>query len=69
MCHAFQAPNGLGTLLGVAQLILYATFYKSTQREMAARQSKGEMGLAEIAPLPSDSKVLNNNNINQILTK
>lgn len=57
------APNGLGTLLGVAQLILYATFYKSTQRQIAARQSKAEMGLAEIAPLPSYSKKLNNDHV------
>ncbi|CAL5433476.1 unnamed protein product [Camellia sinensis] len=42
------APNGLGTLFGLAQLILYATFYKSTKKQMLEKQGKGiEMGLAE----------------------
>ncbi|XP_023750389.2 bidirectional sugar transporter SWEET4 isoform X1 [Lactuca sativa] len=40
-------PNGLGSLLGITQLILYATFYKSTQRQLAARKANAEMGLAE----------------------
>ncbi|XP_071730653.1 bidirectional sugar transporter SWEET4-like [Rutidosis leptorrhynchoides] len=39
-------PNGIGALLGIMQLILYATFYKSTKRMLAARREKGEMGLA-----------------------
>ncbi|KAA8526120.1 hypothetical protein F0562_007780 [Nyssa sinensis] len=46
------APNGLGTLFGLAQLILYATFYKATKQQMAATthgNGKGEMGLAEMA--------------------
>ncbi|CAK9169273.1 unnamed protein product [Ilex paraguariensis] len=43
------APNGMGSLLGLAQLLLYATFYKSTKVQMAerAQQGKGELGLAE----------------------
>ncbi|PSR91418.1 Bidirectional sugar transporter like [Actinidia chinensis var. chinensis] len=49
------APNGLGTLLGLAQIILYDTFYKSTKRQMLERQSKVEMGLAETA-IPEESK-------------
>lgn len=49
------APNGLGLLLATAQLILYATFYKSTKRQIVARQSKGEMGLAEISRSHTDA--------------
>ncbi|KAK6146482.1 hypothetical protein DH2020_020351 [Rehmannia glutinosa] len=41
------APNGMGSLLGLAQLLLYATFYKSTKRMMAERKAQGEIGLAE----------------------
>ncbi|KAK4423145.1 Bidirectional sugar transporter SWEET4 [Sesamum alatum] len=40
------APNGMGTLLGLAQLILYATFYKSTKRMMAERKAQSEVDLA-----------------------
>nr|GEV82775.1 bidirectional sugar transporter SWEET4-like [Tanacetum cinerariifolium] len=40
-------PNGLGSLLGVTQLILYCTFYKSTQRQLAERKEITEMNLAE----------------------
>lgn len=43
-----QIPNGLGSLLGVTQLILYATFYKSTKRQLAERKAVAEMGLAEM---------------------
>ncbi|KAK6146485.1 hypothetical protein DH2020_020354 [Rehmannia glutinosa] len=42
-----MAPNGMGSLLGLAQLLLYATFYKSTKRMMAERKAQGEIGLAE----------------------
>ncbi|KAL3499193.1 hypothetical protein ACH5RR_038286 [Cinchona calisaya] len=41
------APNGMGSLLVLAQLILYATFYESTKRQHAERKAKGEVGLAE----------------------
>ncbi|XP_024997052.1 bidirectional sugar transporter SWEET4-like [Cynara cardunculus var. scolymus] len=41
-------PNGIGALLGILQLVLYATFYKSTKRMLAARKEKTEMGLAVI---------------------
>lgn len=44
---AMQAPNGIGSILGLAQLLLYATFYKSTKRMMAERKAQGEVGLAE----------------------
>ncbi|XP_022146077.1 bidirectional sugar transporter SWEET4-like [Momordica charantia] len=39
-------PNGLGTLSALIQLILYATFYKSTQRQIAER--KGQICLSEV---------------------
>ncbi|CAK7335774.1 unnamed protein product [Dovyalis caffra] len=41
-------PNGMGTLFAVAQLLLYAVYYRSTQRQIAARQAQGEVGLAEV---------------------
>ncbi|KAL2902790.1 Bidirectional sugar transporter SWEET7 [Bienertia sinuspersici] len=42
------APNGLGTLFALIQLILYATYYKSTKEQMAARKAKNTVGLTEI---------------------
>ncbi|XP_023750431.1 bidirectional sugar transporter SWEET4 isoform X1 [Lactuca sativa] len=39
-------PNGIGALLGILQLLLYATFYKSTKQILEARKEKSEMGLA-----------------------
>lgn len=50
-----QAPNGSGALLSLAQLILYATYYKSTQRQIAARKAEGEVGLSEVV-VNGDSK-------------
>ncbi|XP_022737956.1 bidirectional sugar transporter SWEET7-like [Durio zibethinus] len=42
-------PNGLGTLFSLAQLLLYATYYKSTKRIIAARkEAKIEMHLSEV---------------------
>ncbi|KAJ4770247.1 Bidirectional sugar transporter SWEET [Rhynchospora pubera] len=41
-------PNGLGVMLATAQLLLYAIYYKSTQRQIEARRNKEEMGLAEV---------------------
>ncbi|KAL4651319.1 hypothetical protein ACB092_01G151600 [Castanea dentata] len=41
-------PNGIGTLFGMAQLILYASFYKSTKRQIAERKSKGEVDLSGV---------------------
>ncbi|KAL9230936.1 hypothetical protein vseg_006224 [Gypsophila vaccaria] len=32
-------PNGTGCILGLAQLILYATYYKSTKQQMASRKA------------------------------
>ncbi|KAJ0802619.1 putative SWEET sugar transporter [Helianthus annuus] len=52
-------PNGLGSLLGICQLVLYATFYKSTQRQLAERKAGGEMGLAEMGQAVGPSKKSN----------
>ncbi|KAK7393832.1 hypothetical protein VNO78_22396 [Psophocarpus tetragonolobus] len=35
-------PNGIGTAFSVAQLILYAIYYKSSKKQIAARKAKGE---------------------------
>ncbi|XP_057520428.1 bidirectional sugar transporter SWEET4-like [Amaranthus tricolor] len=42
------APNGLGSLFALVQLILYATYYKSTKEQLAARKAKSAMGLSEV---------------------
>ncbi|KAB2054344.1 hypothetical protein ES319_A12G249400v1 [Gossypium barbadense] len=42
-------PNGLGTLFSLAQLLLYATYYESTKRIIAARkETKMEVNLSEV---------------------
>ncbi|KAL4384015.1 hypothetical protein GQ457_15G011150 [Hibiscus cannabinus] len=42
-------PNGVGTLFSLAQLLLYATYYESTKRIVAARkETKVEMNLSEV---------------------
>ena len=50
-----QIPNGLGTLFGLAQLILYATYYKSTQRLLAERKNKG-VNLSEVVVAEEELK-------------
>ncbi|KAL5989437.1 hypothetical protein ACLOJK_010328 [Asimina triloba] len=55
-------PNGLGALLGFIQLILHAVFYKSTKRQIEARNAKGEPdipGLAEIVLIGDPKKACN----------
>lgn len=51
-------PNGLGCILGLAQLILYGTYYKSTKEQLAARKAveKVEMGLKEVIVLTVEPK-------------
>ncbi|CAN1254559.1 Bidirectional sugar transporter SWEET6b [Linum perenne] len=39
-----QIPNGLGALLAVGQLVLYATFYKSTKKQIAERKETEKVG-------------------------
>lgn len=41
-------PNGIGLVFAIAQLILYAVYYKSTQRILAARKKEGEVGLTNV---------------------
>ncbi|KAE8708541.1 Bidirectional sugar transporter SWEET4 [Hibiscus syriacus] len=42
-------PNGLGTLFSLAQLLLYAAYYESTKRIIAARkETKMEMDMSEV---------------------
>ncbi|KAK1285030.1 Bidirectional sugar transporter SWEET4 [Acorus calamus] len=41
-------PNSIGTLFAVMQLILYAMYYKSTQKQLEARKGKGETALSEV---------------------
>ncbi|KAJ9148107.1 hypothetical protein P3X46_030198 [Hevea brasiliensis] len=48
-------PNGLGSVFALAQLALYAVFYKATKRQMAAREEKSELGLSEVV-VNGDSK-------------
>ena len=37
-----KIPNGLGVLFAVAQLVLYAIYYKSTQEIIEARKRKAD---------------------------
>lgn len=55
-----QLPNGIGTLFGLAQLILYAVYYKSTKEQIAARKSKGESSLSEVVVNGDDLKKVAN---------
>nr|QBP37010.1 SWEET4-like bidirectional sugar transporter [Nepenthes sp. MF-2019] len=59
------APNGLGSLFSLAQLLLYATYYKSTKEQIAARKPKSEMALAQDIVGPEPNKVSHVSHINQ----
>ncbi|KAI3727769.1 hypothetical protein L6452_16389 [Arctium lappa] len=52
-------PNGIGALFALAQLCLYAIFYKSTQRIIAERRAKNELSLGNVAPStgPNNSQI------------
>ncbi|XP_059442051.1 bidirectional sugar transporter SWEET4-like, partial [Corylus avellana] len=51
------APNVVGTMFGLAQLILYATFYTSTKRQIAERKDKaGQVDLLELVVDGEDTK-------------
>ncbi|KAK4748690.1 hypothetical protein SAY87_015276 [Trapa incisa] len=41
-------PNGIGSFFGLAQLILYATYYKSTKEQAAVKRAKGDLSLSEV---------------------
>jgi len=38
----------LGAVFALAQIILYAVYYKSTKKQLMDQQSKSEMGLAQM---------------------
>nr|CAB3449676.1 unnamed protein product [Digitaria exilis] len=52
-------PNGLGVLFAVAQLVLYAIYYKSTQEIIEARKRKADQQVAMTEVIVVDGK--NNN--------
>ena len=44
-----QIPNGLGVLFAVAQVVLYAIYYKSTQEIIEARRRKAnQVAMTEV---------------------
>ncbi|KAK9122180.1 hypothetical protein Syun_019797 [Stephania yunnanensis] len=57
-------PNSLGSLFGLAQLILYATFYKSTRRQLEAKKSKGHVAVLEVVVAGESNKVNSENGQN-----
>ncbi|RRT42895.1 hypothetical protein B296_00022107 [Ensete ventricosum] len=48
-------PNGLGVMFAVAQLVLYAMYYKSTQMQVVAKKRKAELGLTELVVVKGDA--------------
>ena len=63
-----QIPNGLGVLFAVAQLVLYAIYYKNTQKIIEARKRKtDQVAMTEVVVDGSGSgsgRASNNNNAN-----
>lgn len=56
-----QIPNGLGVLFALAQLVLYAIYYKNTQKIVEARKLKaGQVAMTEV--VVDGSRASNNNN-------
>lgn len=57
-----QIPNGIGCLFGLAQLILYGAYYKSTKRIMAERENQpGYVGLSSAIARTGSEKTANTN--------
>ncbi|KAG7620028.1 SWEET sugar transporter [Arabidopsis suecica] len=55
-------PNGIGCLFGLAQLILYGAYYKSTKRIMAERENQpGYVGLSSAIARTGSEKTANTN--------
>ena len=53
-----QIPNGLGVLFAVAQVVLYAIYYKSTQEIIEARRRKAnQVAMTEV--VVDDGKINN----------
>ncbi|XP_051121613.1 bidirectional sugar transporter SWEET4-like [Andrographis paniculata] len=53
-------PNGLGTLLGAAQLLLYVMFYKSTKKMKAQEKAQPQLPTDTSIALPHSSPTLIN---------
>ncbi|KAG7552689.1 SWEET sugar transporter [Arabidopsis thaliana x Arabidopsis arenosa] len=55
-------PNGIGSLFGLAQLILYGAYYKSTKKIMAEREKQlGYIGLSSAIAHTESEKTANTN--------
>ncbi|KAK8953769.1 Bidirectional sugar transporter SWEET4 [Platanthera zijinensis] len=49
-------PNCLGLVFSMAQLVLFAVYYKSTKRQIAERKAKGEVGLTDVVVISENGK-------------
>ncbi|XP_020264028.1 bidirectional sugar transporter SWEET4-like [Asparagus officinalis] len=52
-------PNGIGLVFAIGQLILYAMYYKSTQRILEARKKGGEVDLTNVVVRGDPNRVGN----------
>ena len=58
-----QIPNGCGSFLGAVQLVLYAIYYKNTQKIIEARKRKtDQVEMAEVVADGSGRASNNNGN-------
>ncbi|KAJ0986144.1 hypothetical protein J5N97_004500 [Dioscorea zingiberensis] len=48
LCWTTYIPNGLGVMFSIAQLALYAIYYKSTQKEMEEKKLNEGMAMQEV---------------------
>ncbi|KAL1191873.1 Bidirectional sugar transporter SWEET7 [Cardamine amara subsp. amara] len=59
-------PNGIGCVFGLAQLILYGAYYKSTKRIMAERkQQSGSIGVVALSRAVANTEAEKIENLNQ----
>ena len=56
-----QIPNGLGVLFAVAQLVLYAMYYKNTQKIIEARKRKTDQVAMTEVVVDGSGRASNNN--------
>jgi len=54
-------PNGLGVLFAVAQLVLYAMYYKNTQKIIEARKRKTDQVAMTEVVVDGSGRASNNN--------
>ncbi|KAF5729767.1 bidirectional sugar transporter SWEET4 [Tripterygium wilfordii] len=59
-------PNGLGLLLSLAQLLLYAIYYKNTQKILAERRARAQVGLSEVVTTRDSKTAANGLNHNGV---